>query len=105
MNKLISSLSNWETQTKVWHVLALGAAVKMMPLILAALITSAPVSALRRRRLVLPLNQRCGWVYLGIGTHRGAEIVTAPSRLVVLEQKKDLGSKIQKFLGRMELVA
>lgn len=45
LRKLISLLSNWEPQAELCHVLALGAAVRLIPLILSALITTpcAPV--------------------------------------------------------------
>lgn len=39
LRKLISLLSNWETQTEICHGSALGAAAGLIPLILSALIT------------------------------------------------------------------
>lgn len=66
LRKLISLLPNWETQTKLCPVLALGAAVRLIPLFLSALITKHLCSCEQRcakEARVLPVNQQHSWVY------------------------------------------
>lgn len=67
LSKLFSLLSNWETQTKLCHVLALGAAVKMIPLTLSVLIAKHLCSYeqhFAEEGCMLPIYQQHSWVYL-----------------------------------------
>lgn len=82
LRKLISLLSNWEPQAELCHVLALGAAVRLIPLILSALITT-PCAALCPRSCV-PINHSSAGAVWGTGTlHRVTVIL--PLLLVGLE--------------------
>lgn len=105
LSKFISLLSNWETQTKLCHVLALGATVKMIPLILSALITKHLCSYeqhFAEEGCMLPINQQHSWVYL---MHRDTPwCKNCHSSFTTSGTRTKEGSEIQKFLGRMELV-
>lgn len=67
LRKLISLLSNWETQTEICHGSALGAAAGLIPLILSALITKHLCSCEQHfapAACVLPINLQHSWVCL-----------------------------------------